>query len=359
MTNNEESLTNSLVLLRKKSNKETFRSKFRPKLIGGLNEEDVKKYLSTLEEEYINIEQEMTRDMNELSDSKEKLKKDFEIYKVMVVEEKQKLLYRLNAAEESLAVNVEECRNKDMALQSLSDELNQLKFANNRIKEERAELERQFFMSQIEGEKIKESAVFTEKQKNVLNDKINDLEKEILSVTQQYEERKATCIQLEQQLEIEKSRDDKQNTAVEDLKRKVAEMEETITANMFEIEAQRRNCENLGKELEEEKGRALSSKISGFKDEVINLYQQLEKLTEDQEQVNAELQQQLENEQLRADRAETRMKELNKWIAELKEKLHMEQNLYESQFNQFKERHTRVQSEISSCLDNLQELENI
>lgn len=359
MTNSEESLTNSLVLLRKKSNKETFRSKFRPKLIGGLNEEDVKKYLSILEEEYINIEQEMTRDMNELSDSREKLKKDFEIYKAMVVEEKQKLLNKLSKAEESLAVHEKEYIGKELVLQSLTEEVAQLKFANNRIKEERAELERQFFMSQIESEKIKENAAWTEQQKHALNDKINEIEKEILLVNKQNEESKAVCRKLEQQLEFEKSRDDKQNIEVEKLNRKIAELEETISVNMLEIEAQRRTCDNLEQELQEEKGRILSSKISGFKDEIINLYQQLEKLTEDQEIVNAELQQQLESEQLRADRAETRLAEMNKWASEIKDKLYMEQNLFESQFNQVKERHNRIQSEISNCLDNFQEMESI
>lgn len=359
MTNSEENVTNGLILLRKKSNKETFRSKFRPKLIGGLNEEDVKRYLSTLEEEYINIEQEMTRDMNELSDSREKLKKDFEIYKTMVVEEKQKLLNKLNEAENNLAITIEESKDKELALQEAKDELSQLKYENQRVKEERAKLERQLFLTKVESEQVKESAIIFEQDKIALNDMIEKLENELLSVNRQYEESIAICGDLKQQLEIEKSRDDQQNEKLDVLNQRIAELEETIAANIHEIETQRSKCESLEQELEEEKGKALSSKISGFKDEIVNLYQELEKLTEDQEKVNIELQQQLEAEQLRADRAETRLVELNHWVAALKDKLYSEQNLFESQYKQFTERHKRVQSEINNCLENLQDFETV
>ncbi|HAQ06511.1 MAG TPA: hypothetical protein DCR24_02915 [Bacillus bacterium] len=128
---------------------------------------------------------------------------------------------------------------------------------------------------------------------------------------------------------------------------------------MIIIEEQKKIRAKAEEEMKLEKARVSSCKINGFKDEVFNIYQQLEALTEDQVKINKELQEQLEIEQKRANKAERSLAEMAKWVSELKDKLYSEQNLFENQFKQMAERYGRFQSEINGCFINLEEQESL
>ena len=95
----EGSLDENLLDLRKKLSKESIHSNFRSKIIGGLNEKDVLKYIDLLGEKYQQVEQEMKKDLFDLLSSKNKLQKEFEIYQTSALEEKQSLQESLDKAQ--------------------------------------------------------------------------------------------------------------------------------------------------------------------------------------------------------------------------------------------------------------------
>ena len=485
---NEECLASvdnvdNIVYLQNSSNQDSINLNFRSKLIGGLNEEDVKKYISAIEDKYQQTEQEM----NELISSRNVLQEELAICKTTIMEEKRSLLESLEMAQNDLAAYVDECKNKDLALQALSDEKNtkiaQLQIEIKQTAKKQTELEKRLSVSNQEFEQIMESASGIEQENNSLKSKIADLEKEILSNnnTQDAEINKIVR-ELEAQIEFEKAHNEKisldleraqndlaihvdecnkkelalqtlsneKNLEIAQLHNQIKQMAEKqtelekylsvsgleseqimertagfeqennilkskIADSEKELEIQRKISEKAEQELKLEKARASNYKINGFKDEIVNIYQQLEQLTTEQvninnelqqqleleqlrvnkmedlteeqviiikelqqqfeaeqlrvnkmkdlteEQVNIikELQQQLEAEQLRTNKAENGLAELIMWVSGLKDKLYSEQNLFETQIKQLAERYDQVQSEINGCFLNLGEFSNI
>ena len=221
-----------------------------------------------------------------------------------------------------------------------NSEIVQLENEIKHITAERKELERLLSASRQELQQTKLYADGLEQENNVLKSKIADLEKAISSSDNtQDDEIKHTFLELEQQIEFEKARNEKQSIDLEKSNQKIIGLEEIIAKNTLEIEKQRKISGKNEQALKEDKARAASSKITGFKDEIENIYKKLENLTEEQVEINNELQQQLEVEQLRANKAENGLAELFKWVSELKDKLDSEQILFETQFKQFTERH--------------------
>jgi chromosome segregation ATPase len=449
---NEESIISldNIVYLRNNSDQESINLNFRSKLIGGLNEEDVKKFISVIENKY----QQKVQEMNELVSAKNLLQAELAIYKATTLEEKRSMLESLEKAHNDLAVYVDECNNKDLALQSLSDKKNseiaQLQNEIKQMAEKQRELEKLISVSNLESEQIMESAAGFEKENNLLKSKIADLEKDISSNNTQDSEINNIVREFEQQIELEKSRYEKQSLGLEKahndlavyvdeitqlqneikqmaekqreleklisvsklefeqimesaagfekenniLKSKIADLEKDISSNNtqdaeinkivreleqqieFEksryekqstdlemynqkiinlektIEVQRKISEKTEQELNLEKARASNFKVHGFKDEIVNIYQKLEQLTAEQVNLNNELQHQLEVEQLRANTAENSLEELIQWVSGLKDKLFNEQNMFETQVRQLAERHSQFRSEISDCFLN-------
>jgi chromosome segregation ATPase len=444
----------NIVYLQNSSNQDSINLNFRSKLIGGLNEEDVKKYISAIEDKYQQTEQEM----NELISSRNVLQEELAICKTTNMEEKRSLLESLEMAQNDLAAYVDECKKKDLTLQALSDEKNskiaQLQIEIKQMAKKQTELEKLLSVSNQEFEQIMESASGFEQENNSLKSKIADLEKEILSNNTQDAEINKIVRVLEEQIEFEKARNEKisldleraQNDLVihieecdkkelalqalsneknsetaqlhnqiKQMAEKQAELEKRLSVSGLEseqimertagfeqennilkskiadsekeLEIQRKISEKAEQELKLEKARSSNYKINGFKDEMVNIYQQLEHLTAEQvninnelqqqleleqmrikkmedlteEQVNfiKELQQQLEAEQLRTNKAENGLAELIMWVSGLKDKLCSEQNLFETKIKHLAERHDQFQSEISNCFLSLEEFSNI
>jgi flagellar capping protein FliD len=78
--------------------------------------------------------------------------------------------------------------------------------------------------------------------------------------------------------------------------------------------------------------------------------------TAEQVSINNELQQNLEAVQLRANKAEENLAELSKRVSALKDKLIDEQNMFETQFIRLAERHNQFQTEISNCFLNIEDV---
>jgi chromosome segregation ATPase len=365
---NEENLSNtenlpdiddSITQLRIKLDKETIQSTFRTKMIGGLHEEDVLNYIGSLETKYQLIEQEMKKDMDELLSSRNKLQKELETCQATALEEKNCLQESLKHTQDELAAQTDKYKNMDLTLQALNSK-NNTKITNlqnelHHMAEERKELEKILSLSRQEISHARENSARYDQENNILKAKIADLEKK-LSNNGRNEEIRRVSQEYEQRLEAEKSRIEQQNLDLETYKEKFLTLEEKLAANIIEMEELRKISEKAEQELKLEKAKVSSYKISGFKDAIGNIYQQLENLTEEQVKINDELQQQLEFEQQRANKAEDGLAGLIKWVSELKDKLFNEQNLFETQLKQISERYDTYQSEINGCFSNLQDI---
>jgi hypothetical protein len=421
---NEECLANvetvdNIVYLQNSSNQDSINLNFRSKLIGGLNEEDVKKYISAIEDKY----QQTELEMNELISSRNILQEELAICKTTIMEEKRSLLESLEMAQNDLAAYVDECKNKDLTLQALSDEKNtkiaQLQIEIKQMAKKQTELEKRLSVSNQEFEQIMESASGVEQENNSLKSKIADLEKEILSNNTQDAEINKIVQVLEEQIEFEKARNEKisldleraqndlvirvdecnkkelamqtlsneKNSEIAQLHNQIKQMAEKqaelekyssvsglefeqimeraagfeqendilkskIADSEKELEIQRKISEKAEQELKLEKARASNYKINGFKDEIVNIYQQLEHLTAEQVNINKELQQQLELEQLRINKMEDLTEEKVNIINELQQQLESEQlrinkmeDLTEGQANIIKELQQQLESE--------------
>ncbi|MFT9596519.1 hypothetical protein [Mesobacillus sp.] len=336
-TSQEENLTieERLLDLRKKLNKESIHSSLRPKLIGGLNEKDVLKYIDVIENKYQHIEQEMKKSLYELVSARDRLQKELEADKAAALEEKQNMQASLDQTQKDLAVYAAKCEELEFTIQSLNDNNNtlidQLQTENSRLALERKELESQLTASRQEIAELKEFTAEFEQRNQILELKINELREE-----------------------LERNPSGENQEYVE----KIKSLEETIEQYKAEIEEHRKTRARTEDELKLKKAQVTSCKITGFKDEVFNIYQQLEALTQEQVQINKELQEQLKFEQVRAEKAEQRVESLNIWIAQLKEKLYGEQSLFEIQFKKMAERYSLFQSEVNESFDDLKTQES-
>ncbi|MBS8266508.1 hypothetical protein DYI25_18975 [Mesobacillus boroniphilus] len=334
----EENLTieERLLDLRKKLNKESIHSSLRPKLIGGLNEKDVLKYIDVIEHKYQSIEQEMKKSLYELVSARDRLQKELEATKAEVLEEKQNMQASLDQSQKDLAVYAVKCEELEFTIQTLNDNnnslINQLQTENSHLAAERKELESQLTASRQEIAELKEFSAEFEQRNQVLELRVKELREEL--------ERKPAGNN-EQYLE------------------KIKSLEGTIEQYKAEIEEHRKTRARTEDELKLKKAQVTSCKITGFKDEVFNIYQQLDALTQEQVQINKELQEQLKFEQVRAEKAEQRVEILHTWVAQLKERLYGEQNLFEIQFKKMAERYSLFQSEINESFDDLKKQESV
>ncbi|MDH7478387.1 MAG: hypothetical protein QHH02_00055 [Syntrophomonadaceae bacterium] len=140
---------------------------------------------------------------------------------------------------------------------------------------------------------------------------------------------------------------------IEQLKNKAEAAEIEKNALAQQAEKQRAMREQLEKELEAERARVPDFKFSGFKDEIEAVYKQLENLAE-KVKVNTDLQQQLEIERLRAEKAEKNQARLTRWLSELKERFYSDQAELEFKIMEIEEKHKAFQSEINNLLTSLQ-----
>jgi chromosome segregation ATPase len=352
---NEENLnkTNGEAIsnLRSKINQESV-SILRSKTFGGLNEEDVKKYIDSIEDKYQKIVKEMNEKMNVISSARNKLQGEYQIYVNKTVEEKKILQVSLDKAQKSLAENNSKTAELQVEIDKIVGEKKELERALTQSSREIEELKKSALSNQ-EFAALKKSVAGFEQENNDLKAKIAGLEKQISSKETDDVKNNKLMGELEQQIEIEKERSGKLSIDFELSRQKIIDLEKIIAENKTELERLQQATGLDEQELKLEKARALCSNITGFKDEIKNIHLRLESLTEEQAKINDELQEQLETEHLRAKKAENGLEEMIKSISELKDKLDSEQNQFKNQFKQLSERHDQFQSEIKGCFHNL------
>ena len=99
--------------LQRRVNHESIKYQFRPKLIGGLNEEDVSQYIEHIEDKFRKLEQENKKYIDE----NYALKKKFE----MQDEEFRNLQGSMESGKHKLNFYITECKNKDIIINTLNE----------------------------------------------------------------------------------------------------------------------------------------------------------------------------------------------------------------------------------------------
>lgn len=372
---------NELKKLKQRLNHESIRHQFRTKVVGGLNEEDVTKYIEDLEGKFKQLEKNYKKATDDIYIIRNKLN--------MELEEKYKLEEDIKEMEQELSVYKYECKQKDMTINSLSEQSNSeneiLKSQARQFAQEKTEIERQLEelnikyeqskeyvakleeenngvaaiqeenrkmadeieafeellnQSSIELEHLRMSAEESEKENTVMKAKIIDLENKLSAKDYKINEINRVCQDLKQELEIEKSCGEKLNMDLVIFKQKIVSLEETINEKLEELDEQTKSKEKIEQELAMEKSKVLSYRINGFKEEFEEMYKKIEKLEEEANesiQSSTYLQQQLAIHQNRADKAESDLASFIKLLSGAKDKFYNDRNPFGDQFKQLVE----------------------
>ena len=378
---NMEENMNELKKLKQRLNHESIRHQFRTKVVGGLNEEDVTKYIEDLEGKFKQLEKNYKKATDDIYIIRNKLN--------MELEEKYKLEEDIKEMEQELSVYKYECKQKDMTINSLSEQSNSeneiLKSQARQFAQEKTEIERQLEelnikyeqskeyvakleeenngvaaiqeenrkmadeieafeellnQSSIELEHLRMSAEESEKENTVMKAKIIDLENKLSAKDYKINEINRVCQDLKQELEIEKSCGEKLNMDLVIFKQKIVSLEETINEKLEELDEQTKSKEKIEQELAMEKSKVLSYRINGFKEEFEEMYKKIEKLEEEANesiQSSTYLQQQLAIHQNRADKAESDLASFIKLLSGAKDKFYNDRNPFGDQFTQLVE----------------------
>ena len=375
----------SIMYLQSKLNKDSIQSKFRTKTIGGLHQDDVLNYICGIEDDFQTMYQKLRKDMSELQASKNNLMAEMETYKAEAAEEKHNLQMRLDEVQMKLDSYIDDYNDKDLVAQSISAKADSdaVHLQNEILQwaDERRGLEKLISDSRLEIEGLKKYAKEIEEENSTIKSNITGSSTVSFSESNQTEEMEKMRIELLQQVEDERATNEKLNIMTTMLNDKVIELEETLAANLKDLEEKKKISAKAEQDLMLGKTLLSSYKISGFKNELATIYQQLENLTEEQVKANNDLQQQLGIEQLRANnaemdveeqlksnyelqqrlnieqlrsnKAEKGLAELNKWTGELKEKITGEQDVFSSQLNQLLQSQNQFASDVNGIFVNI------
>lgn len=356
----------SLMYLQTKLNKDSIKYTFRKKLFGGLNQDDVIKYVTGIEDDFLKIEQKLRKDMSELSDSRRSLVMEFENFKSTTFQEKKSLEEELKESNVSLASYKEELNNLNSELEQISSnenaEMVQLKNGMSqmqdvinqafekismleneiiRMTEEKNELMSKLSEAEMEVQQMKGFASAIEEESKNYKLRISELENAPSEIVMDQEELDRIQVDFETKIGAEKSANEMLELSLVSANEKIEALEASIGEIMLKVEAQKELTAKAEQDLKLEKALVSSYKINGFKNEFANLYQQLDYLSDEQVRTNSELQEKLEMEKIRASKAELRMAELMKCVKALNEKLSSEQYLFNEQFSQIAKSHSK------------------
>ncbi|MDF2890912.1 MAG: hypothetical protein K0R80_1279, partial [Clostridia bacterium] len=256
--------------LRNKVKEEITKSDFKRKLIGGISEEDVESYISAIRMQTEHTVDELNKRIDELVTSRDKLKCEYNILVESAEEEKKKLYKDLQEVNQSITQYKEQLDTKDVYITELKEkhrlELEQLK---KRLQE-------------VENEKLSSVSISSEIES--LKQKLQQMESSLKESQEKLQAQSNARELAERQLKEERLQAENKNKAIE---------EQLKYENM-----------SIVKMIEENK--ELTSRTLEFNHQLSSACKELEGVKE-QVKMNEKLKQQLEQERLRALKAEKEM----------------------------------------------------
>jgi chromosome segregation ATPase len=343
---------NNFRLIRKNVEKITVQTDMRRKLIGGVSEEDVSKYIESVRQQYHLVEDELKKYIVELQSSKDILQRDFESYRQKSGEQKARLQEALEKALNDSSGYMNECMEKDEIVNEKDEryhsDVNRLISENRQLESKCDELEKKLLSFEQEIER--------------LNTDTATLEETLKKSQSKVEEGQRIREQVEQELEIKIAEvadcNETKNmlaSKVEELEKQLSEERKMVEEYYEEYKVMKHQLkgeqDNIVKSLEENAN--LNSKVSGFKNGIDAIYNQLNALNE-QVCINENIQQQMVLERIRADNAEKDISQFWEWVSGLKDRFHKDHVQLKAQFNEIEEKHKLMQSDINALHTNLE-----
>jgi chromosome segregation ATPase len=197
----KEADMNELKKLQQRLNHESIRHQFKKKVVGGLDEDDVTKYIEDIEGKFKKLEQEYKKATDDFYSLRNTLTKE--------LQEKDSLLNYIDELKQNLNDYIEISKEKDAEINSLNEKVNSqhlmYKDEIQRISDERNELKRVLNESTIKGKQIEEYAIIFENENAELKEIIAQLENENIQI----DRLKSANIQLtDEQKELKKQLND-------------------------------------------------------------------------------------------------------------------------------------------------------
>lgn len=319
---------------------------------------NVKSMLSSSEEKNSQLELEKTslvQEINRFEQESIKLQNE----NTVLLKAKEEMQYKLNSMNNELAdlrnassrleqenialtAKIAELTEENMKIEVLQNEI------NSKTEEHRAAVAL-LNQSTLECDTLKKNIELMEVESSYAIEKAAELENTLSSKELQISEINRVCMDLKHQNEIDKATSEKLNMDLVLFKQKMASLQETISANLEELEEQKKKTENVELELNMERAKLLSYKINGFKEEFNDIYKKMETLEYEANHYlksSTILQQQLAKEQNRADKAESDLESFMKMLTGMKDKFNSERNNLGEEFAQLVERQIQKQPEI-------------
>jgi chromosome segregation ATPase len=251
---------------------------------------------------------------------------------------------------EDISILTEEKAGLEKVLSEVSFKIDKV----NEYETRQQELECKLNDLEPELEQSREYAATLEETNMVMTAKLSELENKTKNMEVSNVQIDKLCQELKNQLEAEKTKNEKQIMYLEMSKQKITSLEETVKESMTELEEQRKISDRSEQELQLEKAKASSNKINGFKEELDSIYRKIEVLEDEAAQhvqnIN-ELQHQLSLEQIRANKAENNLSAYSRLVSDFKDKFEKEQNMLEAQYRNFLNNRSQLHSEISDLVE--------
>lgn len=233
-------------------------------------------------------------------------------------------------------------------------QIDKLKDENKLLSNELKTFEELLYQSNVEYEKIKENAAALEKDNANLNEQIIEIEKTVSAKDYKINEINRVCMDLKNQIEIEKSCSEKLNMDLVIFKQKIASLQDTINEKLQELEAQKNKNEKQELELNKERAALLSYKVNGFKEEFSDMYKKIDNLEYEATEYlksSSIIQKQLVKEQNRAEKAENDLASLMAMLTGVKDKFSNDQDLFEDEMSQLVEKQEQKRQDSIISLD--------
>ncbi len=282
--------------LRNNLEKISLQSDFRKKVIGGLSEEDVIKYIDGLRQQSQMVENELSHYIEELESATEKLRKEYEEFRQESREEKDRLqeLADRNAADSARFIQ----EYQDQAV-LYNSEIDKMTDENYQLMNERNDLAEQVLELEQELKRLNTCIAEYSNEKTIYVKQITDLEQDILDKHNELEAQIKLGEDIEQKLEFEKARTASAAKEMNILKQKIAAVEEDLIESLNKIEEEQKKNRELEQELESEKNKVNSGKetINTMASKIGELEEQLienTKMAEEYLKIKEELEQELE-----------------------------------------------------------------
>lgn len=343
-------------------NEDYFKSRFKKKLLGGYNPNEVIDFINAMHSNFQNSEQNLRRNIMKLTQDKQVAENELESFRSSQNKDYYELKSELESALSELDKKNELLRANAMAQEELPKKLSE---AYRKYDEEMAESEhhRHVLEETLEDER-KRNAELTA-QVVALQGEIERLNLHVRELENQsdpaYIQEKVEDLKMEafNQVNEEKRVNFSLQNEVKALQNRIVDLKNDQEAVKNELQDEKRLRSEMEDMLNLEKKKYSDLQINGFRKEFNGIQQFLEDLSMEHEIKNKELELELELEREKAEKAEERIQNLLMKYSTLKDKVLWEKKQFMSKLSELADGHSKFVADLNLVLTEVTHLDNM